>query len=210
MKYGELPISLGIHKVECSEMLFYQYLPIKLQGQAEPIIEERLKCFSSLIGTICCDFISKDGLNKYVNSYVYLTAKRLYAKPGCPINRPGYHSDGFMTDDINYIWCDCFPTIFNTSPYSLTMHHEYSLEQMERQSQIGNEVKYQPFELLRLNQYNIHKVADVDRLVVRTFVKVSFSNEKYNLAGNSHNYLLNYEWEMKQRNEERNHPIKAE
>ena len=208
MRYGELPISLGLHEIVCPEMLFYQYLPIKLVGQTEPIIEDRLKCFSSLIGVACCDFIAKDGLDKYVNQNVYLTAKKLYAKPGCPINRPGYHSDGFMTDDINYIWCDCYPTIFNTSQFTLTMHHEYSLGEMEQQSQIENEVQYKPFELLRLNQYNIHRVAEIDKLTVRAFVKISFSNEQYNLCGNSRNYLLNYNWDMKPRNEERNHPIK--
>lgn len=208
MRYGELPISLGIHKAECSEMIFYQYLPIKLSGQAEPVIEDRLKCFSGLIGTVCCDFIGKDGLNKYVASNVYLTAKHLYAKPGCPINRPGYHSDGFMTDDINYIWCDVYPTIFNSSPYSLTMHHEYSLQEMEEQSLKEKEIQYQPYELLRLTQFNIHKVAEIEKPCLRTFVKISFSYDKYNLIGNSHNFLLNYDWEMKPREETRNHPIK--
>lgn len=33
MKYGELPNDLGIHQLECDEMMFYQYLPIKLKGQ---------------------------------------------------------------------------------------------------------------------------------------------------------------------------------
>ena len=29
MRYGELPKPLGIFEVECNEMMFYQYLPIK-------------------------------------------------------------------------------------------------------------------------------------------------------------------------------------
>lgn len=206
--YGELPISLGIHKVVCPEMLFYQYLPIKLAGQSEPKTEPRLLPFNDLIGVCCCDFIGKNGLNEYVASYVYLTAKCLYARPDCPINRPGYHSDGFMTEDINYIWSDKFPTIFNKSQYALTMHHEYSLNEMEQQSLKENEVIYQECELLRLDQYNIHKVANVTETAIRTFFKLSFSKEQYNLAGNSHNYLLGYNWQMKPRLENRNHPIK--
>lgn len=207
-KYGELPISLGIHKVDCKEMMFYQYLPIKLSGQSEPKAEDRLLCFSQLVGICNCDYIGKNGLNAYVEANVYLTAKHLYAKPGCPINRPGYHSDGFMTDDINYIWCDVYPTVFNTSPYSLTQHHEHSLSEMEEQSLVENEVRYKEYELLRLNQFNIHKVAEVERLCIRTFFKLSFSTEKYNLIGNSRNYLLNYDWPMKERQETRNHPTK--
>jgi len=206
--YGELPISLGLFEVNCPEMIFYQYLPIKLTGDTEPKVEERLEVFSHLIGVCCFDYIGKNGLNDYVASYVYLTAKHLYARPGCPINRPGYHSDGFMTDDINYIWCDKYPTVFNKSQYALTMHHEYSLTEMEQQSLKENEVVYSEKELLRLDQYNIHRVAEVENTCIRTFFKLSFSKDRYNLIGNSHNYLLNYDWEMKPREEQRNHPIK--
>jgi hypothetical protein len=208
MKYGDLPKRLGIHHVTCDEMLFYQYLPIKLAGDSHPIMEDRLKPFSDLTGVCNCDFIGVFGLKAFVDSYVYITAKHLYVAPGCSFNRPGYHSDGFMTDDINYIWCDKFPTIFNTSQYALTMHHEYSLSEMEAQSLSDKEVRYSDNELLRLNQFSIHKVADVERPSMRTFFKLSFSKDRYNLIGNSHNYLLKYDWEMKPREEIRNHPIK--
>jgi hypothetical protein len=53
---------------------------------------------------------------------------------------------------------------------------------------------------------NIHKVAPVLVGGMRTFVKVSFSYDKYDLVGNSHNYLLNYAWEMKERKDDRNIP----
>lgn len=33
MKYCELPKNLGVHEVLCSEMMFYQYLPIKMIGE---------------------------------------------------------------------------------------------------------------------------------------------------------------------------------
>lgn len=208
MQYGDLPISLGIIDVNCVEMMFYQYLPIKLSGGINIQVEDRLLCFSGLIGTACGDYIWTFGVDNFRDCNIYITAKRLYAKPGCPINRPGYHSDGFMTDDINYIWSDKFPTVFNTSPYSLTMHHEYSLSEMELQSLVENEVRYKENELLRLNQFSIHKVARITELALRTFVKISFSKEQYNLAGNSRNYLLKYDWEMKAREDVRNHPVK--
>lgn len=37
MKYGQLPKSLGIFEVECKEMMFYQYMPIKLQYDSNEI-----------------------------------------------------------------------------------------------------------------------------------------------------------------------------
>ena len=206
MKYGQLPAQLGTYEVECNEMMFYQYLPIKMPNETQPIYEPRLKCFDKLIGAICCDFIGTYGLDRYVASYVYLTAKMLYVQPNCSFNRPGYHSDGFMTDDINYVWSDKLPTVFNQSEYALTKHHEFSLTEMDIQSLKENEVTFGENTLLRLDEFNIHKVADVKEGCMRTFLKVSISKDKYDLLGNSHNYLLDYNWQMKKRQLERNIP----
>ncbi len=206
MKYGTLPKFLGRHEIQCDEMLFYQYLPIKLKNQTEPIVEERLKCFEELIGNICCDFVGEFGLDRFVNSYVYLTAKKMYQVKGCSYNRMGYHSDGFMTDDINYVWCDKIPTVFNFSPFKLTMDDKISMREMEEQANEEAIEIYPENSLLRLDQYNIHKVSEIVKLTLRTFVKVSFSSDKYDLKGNSKNYLLDYNWEMKDRKIERNIP----
>lgn len=206
MNYGKLPKELGQYIVEAKEMMFYQYLPIKLPGQTQPLYEDRLKCFDNLVGAICCDYIGAFGLDKYVNSYLYLTAKYMYQVPHTSFNRMGYHSDGFMTDDINYVWCDVYPTIFNSSEFILTMDDALSLSEMEEQAKKENEVTYPENILLRLNQYNIHKVATITQGTMRTFLKLSFSTDKYDLIGNAHNYLLDYNWEMKSRKVERNIP----
>lgn len=206
MKYGELPKELGIFEVEAKEMMFYQYLPIKMPNETQPIYEERLKCFDALVGAICCDYIGEFGLDNYVNSYVYLTAKFLYQMPNCSFNRTGWHSDGFLTDDINYIWCDKYPTIFNKTDFVLPLDDLLSMEEMEKQAISFNDVIYKENQLLRLNQFNIHKVAPITNGGMRTFLKVSISKDKYDLIGNSHNYLLNYDWEMKPRKEARNIP----
>ncbi|MFV9549648.1 hypothetical protein [Algibacter sp. PT7-4] len=210
MKYGTLPKYLGLHEVKCDEMLFYQYLPIKLKDQTKPIVEERLKCFEELIGNICCDFVGEFGLDRFVNSYVYLTAKRMYQVGGCSFNRKGYHSDGFLTDDINYVWCDKNPTVFNYSPFNLTLDDAVSMNEMEEQANEEAIEIYPENSLLRLDQYNIHKVSENKGLVLRTFVKVSFSADKYDLKGNSKNYLLDYDWEMRDRDIERNIPQRLE
>lgn len=207
MKYGNLPISLGIHEAKISEMFFYQYLPIKLAGQIIPGYESRLKSFDLIIGSICCHFIGTYGLNKYKDSNIYITAKHLFQQPNCEFNRPGWHSDGFMTEDINYIWCNNNPTTFNNSDFNLTLDHEISIKEMDSQAFPCNNIRYQENELLMLNQFNIHKVTAITEPCMRAFLKVSFSTEKYNLIGNSHNELLNYDWEMKPRKTERNHPI---
>jgi len=186
-------------------MMFYQYLPIKMIGDTEPVYEERLKCYDQLVGAICCDFIGAYGLDSYVNSYIYLTAKYLYQAPGCSFNRPGWHSDGFMTDDINYIWYDKDPTEFNSSRFILSMNDELSLIEMERQALPENNILYPANTILRLDQYNIHRVGE-STPGLRNFLKISFSRDKYNLIGNSHNYMLRYNWDMKPRKAKRNIP----
>lgn len=206
MRYGELPKPLGIFEVECNEMMFYQYLPIKMIEQTQPVYENRLKCFDKLVGAICCDYIGEFGLDNYVNSYVYLTAKHLYQMPNCSFNRTGWHSDGFLTDDINYIWSDKYPTIFSRTEFELPLDDLLSMEEMEKQAMPFHNVTYGDNRLLRLNQYNIHKVAPVTEVGMRTFLKLSFSKDKYDLIGNSHNYLIDYNWEMKNRKEHRNIP----
>ena len=204
--YGSLPVNLGIRDVSCNEMMFYQYLPIKFPDMYYPVFEDRLHCFWKIIDSSIFDFIGNFGINKYYNQYIYLTAKHLYQAPDTSFNRFGYHTDGFLTDDINYIWCDKFPTIFNTSNFYLTLDDKISMVEMENQALKSNEFRYIEKSLLRLNQYNVHKVAKINFGTMRTFLKISFSKDKYDLSGNSHNYLLDYEWKMKNRNDSRNIP----
>jgi hypothetical protein len=110
-----------------------------------------------------------------------------------------------MTDDINYIWYDKDPTVFNNSEFNLTMDDLASIEDMRSQALPWKDVTYPVNTLLRLDQFNIHKVGEVTT-GMRNFLKISFSKDKYDLIGNSHNYLLNYEWDMKPRKEQRNIP----
>jgi hypothetical protein len=203
--YGELPKQIGTYEVECKEMMFYQYLPIKLSTDHMPIYEDRLKCFTEIVGVICCDFIGTFGLDRFIDSYVYLTAKHMYQKGNCSYNRPGWHSDGFMTDDINYIWYNNNPTVFNNTNFKLSLDDELSIKEMAEQHDHKLNRTYNSNTILRLDQYNIHRVGYSSE-GMRAFVKVSFSKDKYDLIGNSHNYLLDYNWEMKPRKEQRNIP----
>ncbi len=206
MQYGELPTPLGNFEIKLTEMMFYQYLPIKMPCNYIVCIDERLMCFEDLLDTTMYDFVLKFGMEALKDSYVYLTAKHLYQAPNQSFNRMGYHSDGFLTDDINYIWCDKNPTIFNTTAFDLSQDDMISLQEMEDQALPSNEVTFGENELLRLNQFNIHKVAPDSTGGMRAFVKVSFSKDKYNLVGNSHNYTFDYDWEMKERMTTRNIP----
>jgi len=206
--YGKLPKILSEIKVEGHQMMFYQDLPIKLSGSFYPKVEERLREFGWIIKTAELDFMSTFGVDAYKDCYMYISAKRLYQRPHSPFNREGYHADGFMSDDINYLWSDSCPTIFNNTEFKLTLDDSLSMEEMESQALEQNEITYPDCTLIRVDQYSIHKVAPVLEAGVRTFVKITFSKDKYDLKGNAINYGIKYNWEMRDRSLERNIPQK--
>lgn len=200
MNYGTKPILQGTFILRCMEMMFYQYLPIKMAYDGNIRVPDRLKVFIPLIQAVLeNEFI--------VDKYIYLTAKHIYATPDNLGNRGGWHSDGFGTDDINYIWCDKFPTEFCIQDFNISDDHINSLTEMEQQVKPENIIQYTPYQLLKLTPANIHRCPLISEGGMRTFVKISISTEKYNLVGNSHNYLFDYEWEMFEREAVRNHPI---
>jgi hypothetical protein len=145
------------------------------------------------------------GVEAYQSNYVYLTAKRMYQKNGCGFNRQGWHSDSFMSDDINFLWTDKQSTIFNTSKFNLSQDDKLSLKEMEEQADPQNNITFPLNSILRLNQYVIHKVGEIEE-GVRTFVKLTFSKNKFNLIGNSVNYEINYNWMYYPRQLNRNIP----
>lgn len=208
MTYGTEPVVIGTFKIICNEMMFYQYLPVKLRGGHIEVYEDRLNPFCSIINAAAEDFIEEFGITAYNDNYVYLTVKKMYQTKGNSFNRLGYHTDGFMTKDINYVWCDKLPTVFNIAEFHLTQDDVISMREMEDQALSINEKRYPENTLLRLDQYQVHRVEEPEETVLRTFIKVSFSKDKYDLKGNSKNSKLNYSWDMRDRAQERNIPQK--
>jgi hypothetical protein len=205
MTYGKLPEVVATIDIDCNEYMHYQYMPIKLAAQSHITYEKRLDQFWELFFAACYDYKQTYGYNNYYNCYVYATVKCKYQSHGCGFNRSGYHTDGFRTADINYIWSSCQSTVFNTSKFELSDDEHLSLEQMESQARPDHEVIYPDCTLLKLDRFVVHKVGNIlDGK--RTFVKISISKDKYNLEGNTHNYELDYNWEMYPRSSLRNVP----
>lgn len=203
-EYGKEPKVIGKFILECPEMMAYLYLPIKMRGKAYDWkhLPARLRWTKPLIREV----FNQEGLLLH-DKYVYLTAKHLYASPDNPVNRPGWHSDGFGTNDINYIWSDVHPTVFAVQKFqNISDDHELSMKQMTEQVSPLGLTQYGEDSLLRLDQYSIHRAPIIDQGCMRTFVKISISPFKYNLKGNSHNYKMDYDWGMYERSEVRNDP----
>ena len=52
----------------------------------------------------------------------------------------------------------------------------------------------------------LNEIKNLEIILDDAFEFVLKTKDKYDLIGNSHNYLLNYDWKMKQRKEARNIP----
>lgn len=205
-KYGTMPVDLGFIGLEPKEMMFWMYCPVKLPGRVAIVLPDNLNQFSPLMRRVF-----NDCADRWHESYVYLTAKTLWVTPDSPGNRPGWHSDGFLTDDLNYIWSDRAPTVFfhDGGLHAFSADHEASLPEMEALCRTDAFVlyAYPDKHLLRLDETVLHRTPEAFAPGMRTFVKISVSRHRYALEGNSINHLLAPDWDYQPRKAERNCPI---
>ncbi len=203
--YGQLPKNLGRFDFPTDEMMFWLYCPVSLPGDTGFTLPKNLAKFAELLV-----IVREDCRERWEGSYVYLTAKTMFVSPGSPGNRLGWHADGFLTDDLNYIWSDRNPTLFYLPerPLAFTQDHKLALSEMETAASEDDwhVCQSNPCDLLRLDQTVLHAVNPRVMPGVRTFLKVSVSNEPYVLKGNSINHALNHPRPIEARQLERNHP----
>lgn len=210
MIYGTVPEALGKVDVENNESMLYLYLPIKLAGQSEVSLPKNLKKFQPIVDAVRGSM----GIYYWVNRNVYITVKAMYVDGTNTAQRPGWHSDGFMTDDLNFLWYDSEPTDFYCGGLlRLTQDHEQSLVEM---AEIGEDdvVNYPEKTLLLLDEFVIHRPKPEMKHGFRTFVKVSISEHIYALEGNSVNYdpAIFHEtskWVYAKRSDSRNCPARG-
>lgn len=199
-----------------TEFMHYQYLPVMLPrsegyGRNPAVLPQRLLFLHGIVGV--CISNARATFPHLDDPYVYVTAKRGFASPGNPLNRPGWHCDDFGGTDINFIWCDAFPTrqLRSSTPLSISSDDVVSMQEMETLAFERWPVRrIEPLEagwLYRLDPFVIHAPPEITAPGgMRSFLKVSVSTHRYNLVGNSHNHDLSYDWDMVDRDALRNQP----
>lgn len=209
MKYGNAPREMGIWDLKFEEYMHYMYLPIMIPEEDVIEIPENLAFAQEMIVSAIEAEWLRSGRNAF--SHIYVTARRGFATPGNPLNRPGWHSDGFGTTDVNYVWTDRFPTLFAIGHFGdISEDHVESSRQFAttaENSALTTIETYADKELLRLDPSVIHTAPPIPAPGgERSFFKISFSNSRYNLKGNAHNHRLDYDWPMFDRQVVRNDP----
>lgn len=198
MNYGVAPEIIGEFVAPECELTYTLYMPVSLAG-GPVTVPKHLAEYEPLVWTA----LNHEG-DRVNGKYVYLTVKRLWVEPGCIGGRPGWHTDGFGTDDVNYIWCDFDPTEFCVQPFDLSDDHEVSMRQMDEQAFNQNIRTYGPLNILRLDARHVHRCPVQFTPKYRTFARVSISTDRYNMIGNAHNHDLDYNWIMHPRGSVRN------
>lgn len=179
------------------------YMPVKLAGDDRIALPSGLEFLSEIVA-VC---LRRDSA---YHKYVYVSYECSFVRKGVSQKRPGWHADGFMTEDINFIWYSTCPTVFNSTEFNVKLDHKVSMEQFE--AQVNEDLNYRlPCNaLIRLDQTVVHRADPAEKDEVRTFFKLSISTEKYNLKGNAHNPEFDYLWTMHDRSIVRNHPTLKE
>lgn len=214
LNHFTLPRELGLHDITSEEVMYYLYLPIKRAGAYwYSLPDKRLEFASPLLHSVAEDICMNEGTEYFRDRYLYLTIKKMFVGGGTTANRPGWHCDGFMSDDLNYVWYDSVPTLFTEFNPEISADHALSLQEFERLDPTlrHHKVVYPNKHLLRLDDKVIHAVdTDVPEQLMRTFVKITVSKDRYNLKDNSKNPLLPDDGVFYDRNMVRNDPCHAQ
>lgn len=198
MRVGSLPEDMGLIDLSPKEMMFWMYCPIKLPYE-QIHLPDNLKQFTPIVERV----LEKEYVGSY---YMYITAKTLWVSGDYIGNRPGWHIDGFGSEDINYIWCDRAPTEFIHGDFGISDDCEQSMKDMEALAEKNESVFFPDKHLLRLDNTVIHRSPVMFAPGMRTFIKISLSKNVYNLEGNSINHALGDFIKYQPRGVDRNHP----
>lgn len=220
VRYGSQPVDLGLFNFDLSEVMYYLYLPVAMQDEGSMRVDDiRMPRNVEPCRTLVMQAIMHTALKfKKPYRYAYLSARKGWATPDNPLNRPGWHCDGFGTDDLNFVWWKGPGTRFLADGpdeeygYAIVSDHLTSLRQFEDIALAMPERIYTPSQsrLYMIDPGVIHATPEIQEGCWRQYVKISLSNHRYNLENNSHNHLFDYDWPMFGREEVRNDPHNAQ
>lgn len=150
-----------------------------------------------------------DFLDNEDQYYAYVTVDQKVVAPHRTQRRQGFHGDAFLTPENadlsrvvqvenTYLVSDCLPTDFRTGPFYLGDVYPDDaacLASLDWQALRCQSVRVAPYAVARITPFHVHSPAvnDTDAEVQRTFLKITFSRERFNRVGNAQNPLLDYD-----------------
>lgn len=187
--------------------IFIQDMLIKKDNDL--IIPNELNDYNDIIITIIKNYQHKQ------YKYIYLNIDERHVLPNTNQRRYGWHSDSYRPDyshekkiiaDTIFIAYNSLPTMFTTTTFNIDKiynNDELVLEYFNNKVKDNSIILPPCNNILQITPYCIHNAGynNTNQIVYRKFLKVVFSNEKYNLKGNTINPFFCYnDWSWRDRN----------
>lgn len=143
------------------------------------------------------------------DKYIYFSLKKGHVTPYTMSMRAGFHVDGFLSTDRNWVISDSLPTTVALGQFNVEPDHGTSLEQFKSQSRFKQCTQLKPHTLYELDKECVHASTTnlTDATIVRTFLKIVVADELFNGIGNAWNYKLPHIKPNAHRGSSRNHTV---
>lgn len=197
-----IPLAIGVDILD---------MPIKFPGSNEYRIPKQAK---KLVETIKQIAELEHSYNERINEYyAYLTTELAFVQTGETQRREGFHVDGYQgarTTKDSLINRSYTYTSSDTTQFSLKGVDISSIDDSRynifkyMDSKLEGEKSClwwpEPYEIVFMNVYNIHRSPEVRFPHLRFFFRLSYDVRKFDRKGNTHNPMFDYKWKMVERN----------
>jgi len=189
------------------EFCFVQDMPIALAGDIAVHIPPEYAFAYDFVMMVGKFLHTKYGDLWSEHRNFYLSLKHTMVPKGQPQTRPGWHTDGYGTDDLAFLWCDAVPTLFLKQAMRVSENDERALSRMNEFADVTKSEHGLPGRVYGMDDTVIHAPSSSYHLQPRRFMKLSVSRYAYDLKGNARNRLLPTEWQpTRERGVNRNQP----
>lgn len=196
---------IGVEKFTRHSDIRVLDMPIKFAGSNDYRIPKELTQFEELIAkAVSFEHEINPGIKDY---YAYLTIDQGDVPANSYQRKPGCHVDGFQGARIapkrpvnrSYIAYDCIPTVFYPQyfqTYHLNEAKNNFFLSFDEQADPMSAITFDPFQLILMNAYTVHRSDIADKSTYRTFFRLSYDTSKFDRFGNTHNPMFSYKWPM--------------
>lgn len=207
---GNDPWDLGDLAIpDWDEFMFVQDMPISLPGGGV-VLPNNLKFAAPFVERVR-EYLSASKPAGWLDErYFYLCAKHTLVGKDSQQTRPGWHTDGFGTDDLSFLWADCLATTFLYQAMRVNVDSDIgSMVLMKTEAKDANARQGYDQTIYGMDDTVIHAptINTTGEPRARRFLKLSVSRYPYDLAGNARNPLLQTPWQPnRKRVAHRNNP----
>lgn len=179
-------------------------MPIKFP-RSEYKIPKELNQFDEIISKIIS---FEHTINPFIDQYyAYLTIDQGEVEKNTFQRNPGCHVDGFQGNRVkekrpinrSYIVYDDVSPIFYAQNFKTSHLNEKTDDfflSFDEQADETNAITFDPYQIILMNAFTVHKSAKSERFVYRTFIRLSYDTMIFDRFGNTHNPMFQYNWNM--------------